>query len=190
MALVATAVTVSLADFADVVAPAGSEAQDAEPEQADNDQIDRDDEIEQPRHDQNENSGDQRDDRRQIGNGDGHGSLPLWRRKTANAPGRFRIGGIAADHTPMPAVWLAAARPCGCLTPPARRGPLGRSTRGDHAMPRLSAPTQIVFLISLALAVLAVLGLFINIPVISIYAFWIAIIAYVVLALGCLLKGT
>ena len=39
-------------------------------------------------------------------------------------------------------------------------------------MPRLSAPTKIVFLISLILAVIALLGAIVFIPVISIYSFW------------------
>jgi hypothetical protein len=54
---------------------------------------------------------------------------------------------------------------------------------------RLSAPTKIVFLISLVLAVIALLGILVFIPVITVNAFWIAIIAYIVLAAGCLLKG-
>lgn len=53
----------------------------------------------------------------------------------------------------------------------------------------LSAPTQVVFLISLVLAVLAILGLFVRIPFISLYAFWVLAAAYVVLAIGCLFKG-
>ncbi len=56
-------------------------------------------------------------------------------------------------------------------------------------MSTLSAPSQVVFLISLALAVIAVLGALVIIPVVTKYAFWIAILAYVVLALGNLLKG-
>jgi hypothetical protein len=56
-------------------------------------------------------------------------------------------------------------------------------------MPKLSAPTQIVFLISLALAVIAVIGVFVSIPFVSLYAFWIAIIGYIVLAAGCMMKG-
>ena len=56
-------------------------------------------------------------------------------------------------------------------------------------MPRLNAPTQMIFLISLGLAILAVLGLFVTIPFVSIYAFWVAIIAYVVLAVGCVMKN-
>jgi len=53
----------------------------------------------------------------------------------------------------------------------------------------LSAPTQVVFWISLILAIIAVIGVFFTIPYVTAYAFWIAIIAYIVLALGCVLKG-
>jgi hypothetical protein len=56
-------------------------------------------------------------------------------------------------------------------------------------MPKLSAPTQVVFLISLILAIIAVIGVFVSIPFVSAYAFWIAIIGYIVLAAGCVLKG-
>jgi hypothetical protein len=56
-------------------------------------------------------------------------------------------------------------------------------------MPRLNAPTQIVFLISLALVLLAVIGFFVTIPFISMYAFWVVVAGYVLLAAGCVLKG-
>lgn len=56
-------------------------------------------------------------------------------------------------------------------------------------MPKLNAPTQVMFLVSLVIVLLAIIGLFINIPVISMYAFWIAVLGYVVLAAGCVLKG-
>jgi hypothetical protein len=56
-------------------------------------------------------------------------------------------------------------------------------------MPNLSAPSRPIFLISLALAIIALLGALVIIPVITQYAFWIAILAYVVLALGVLMKG-
>lgn len=56
-------------------------------------------------------------------------------------------------------------------------------------MPRLNAPTQIVFLISLVLVVLAVLAIFVSIPFVSAYAFWVAVIGYIVLAAGCIMKG-
>jgi len=54
---------------------------------------------------------------------------------------------------------------------------------------RLNAPTQVVFLISLALAILALVGHLVTIPFVSVYAFWIAIVAYAVLAAACVLKG-
>jgi len=47
-----------------------------------------------------------------------------------------------------------------------------------------------VFLVSLALAVLAVVGDFYPIQFVSAHAFWIAIAAYVVLAVGNLVKTT
>jgi hypothetical protein len=53
----------------------------------------------------------------------------------------------------------------------------------------LSAPTTVIFVISLILAVLAVLATFVAIPVISPNAFWVAIIAWIVLAIGNLMKG-
>jgi hypothetical protein len=51
------------------------------------------------------------------------------------------------------------------------------------------APSQMVLMGSLALAVLAVLAGTFAIPYLSSWAFWFAIIAYVVLALGVLLKS-
>jgi hypothetical protein len=56
-------------------------------------------------------------------------------------------------------------------------------------MMRLSAPTQMVFLISLILAVLALVGHYVQIPYVTAYQFWVAIVAYVVLAAACVLKG-
>jgi hypothetical protein len=56
-------------------------------------------------------------------------------------------------------------------------------------MPRLSAPTKNIFLISVILAIIAVVGIFVHIPFVSLYAFWIAIVAYLVLVAGCVLKG-
>lgn len=53
----------------------------------------------------------------------------------------------------------------------------------------LSPPTTAVFLISLILAALAIIGKFVAIPFISDHGFWVAVIAYVVLAVGNLLRG-
>ena len=52
----------------------------------------------------------------------------------------------------------------------------------------LSPPTTAVFSISLILA-LAIIGTFVAIPLISANAFWVAIIAYVILAVGNVFRG-
>jgi hypothetical protein len=54
---------------------------------------------------------------------------------------------------------------------------------------KLSAPTQIVFIISLIIAIIGLvvaLGVLHGIPIASV---WIMLVAYVVLAIGCLLRG-
>jgi hypothetical protein len=56
-------------------------------------------------------------------------------------------------------------------------------------MPKLSAPTVPVFLISVLLALLALAGHFSSIPYVTMYQFWLAIAAYVLLFLGAVLKG-
>ena len=64
---------------------------------------------------------------------------------------------------------------------------MGSEITGDDV--RLNAPTQMVFLISLILAVLALVGHFVWIPYVTAYQFWIAIVGYTVLAAACILKG-
>jgi hypothetical protein len=49
-----------------------------EPDQPFDDQIDGDDDVEKPRHDQNENAGNERDDRRDFGGGDDHDLPRRW----------------------------------------------------------------------------------------------------------------
>jgi hypothetical protein len=53
----------------------------------------------------------------------------------------------------------------------------------------LSAPTTPVFLIAAALFLLALIGHFVVIPFVTMYQFWLALAAFVVLALGNLMKG-
>jgi len=54
----------------------------------------------------------------------------------------------------------------------------------------LSAPTKIIFLISLILAILGALPLLgIAVPFVGLQAAWSLLAAYVLLALGVLLKG-
>ncbi|MDP2119626.1 MAG: hypothetical protein Q8S27_20955 [Hoeflea sp.] len=52
----------------------------------------------------------------------------------------------------------------------------------------LSAPTQIVFLLSLVIAIVGILAGLAILPGLPISAFWIVVIAYGVLAMGTLLK--
>jgi len=53
----------------------------------------------------------------------------------------------------------------------------------------LSAPKQIIFIIALIIAIIALL-MFLNvITFVPIAAFWAMTVAYVVLAVGCLIKG-
>ena len=55
---------------------------------------------------------------------------------------------------------------------------------------KLNAPTKLIFIISLVLAVLALLAaLGIAIPIVSGNALWVALVAYVVLAAGNVMKG-
>ena len=53
---------------------------------------------------------------------------------------------------------------------------------------KLSAPSKIVFIISLVLLVLALLVSFGVLPI-PVPAFWVAIASWVVLAIGCLMTG-
>jgi len=53
----------------------------------------------------------------------------------------------------------------------------------------LSAPSTAVFFISVILAALAIIGKFVQIPFISDHDFWVAIIAYIILAIGNLFRG-
>jgi len=56
-------------------------------------------------------------------------------------------------------------------------------------MPVLNAPKQIIFIVSLVLVAAAVMGTLVAIPFVSANAFWIAVVGYVLLALGVALKG-
>ena len=54
---------------------------------------------------------------------------------------------------------------------------------------RLSAPTTLVFVISLVVAIVAALSAMGTIALIPIASVWLMAIAFVVLAAGCLIKG-
>lgn len=63
------------------------------------------------------------------------------------------------------------------------------AARSSGSSFRLTAPSKLFFFISLALAVLALVSMIVFIPSISVYAAWIAIVAYAVLAIGVAVKG-
>ncbi len=54
---------------------------------------------------------------------------------------------------------------------------------------RFSAPTNVVFIISLVIAVVAALAALGTVAFIPVASVWIMAIAYAVLAVGCLIKG-
>ncbi len=53
----------------------------------------------------------------------------------------------------------------------------------------LSAPTFIVFIVSLIVAVVGLVAGLGVIPAFATYAFWLVVAAYVILAAACLFKG-
>lgn len=54
---------------------------------------------------------------------------------------------------------------------------------------KLSAPKQITFWIAVAVAVVGIVASLVTIPVLSGFAFWIVVVAFVLLALGCFING-
>ena len=53
----------------------------------------------------------------------------------------------------------------------------------------LSAPKNITFWIAVVVAVVGVLASLVTIPVLSGFAFWLVVIAFIILALGNLMEG-
>lgn len=54
----------------------------------------------------------------------------------------------------------------------------------------MHTPSRWIFLLSLALVVLAIISVFLRIPFISMYAVWVAVLGWLVLSLGCIFKTT
>jgi hypothetical protein len=52
----------------------------------------------------------------------------------------------------------------------------------------MHTPSSWTFWLSVVLVVLAVLGTFVSIPFVSMYAFWLAVIGWAVLVFGCVVK--
>jgi hypothetical protein len=54
----------------------------------------------------------------------------------------------------------------------------------------MHTPSRWTFLLSLALVLLAIVSYFVNIPFVSEYDLWIAVVGYGVLVVGCMVKTT
>ncbi len=54
---------------------------------------------------------------------------------------------------------------------------------------KLNAPTQNVWLIAVIVGVLGIVGTFVAIPFVSVYAFWFVVVGFALLVLSTLLKG-
>lgn len=54
----------------------------------------------------------------------------------------------------------------------------------------LNAPSQTLFIVAVVIAVIALLGAIIAIPFVSQYAFWILLIAFIILVAGVMMKGS
>ncbi|MBN1303875.1 MAG: hypothetical protein JXA13_05525 [Anaerolineales bacterium] len=52
-----------------------------------------------------------------------------------------------------------------------------------------SAPTQVVWWIAVIVGVLGILGTLVSIPVVSVYAFWLVAIGFILLAVATIVKG-
>jgi len=53
----------------------------------------------------------------------------------------------------------------------------------------LSPPTTVVFVISIVLAALAIIGAFVPIAFVTQNGFWVVVVAYVILACGNIFRG-
>ncbi len=54
---------------------------------------------------------------------------------------------------------------------------------------KLSPPKVTTFVVSVIIALIAIIGMTADIPFVSDNTFWVMAIAYVVLGVGCLFKG-
>jgi hypothetical protein len=62
-----------------------------------------------------------------------------------------------------------------------------RSAKLQRSTMNLHKPSKAVFMIAVALALLALIGFFLTVPVLTQYQFWFAIAGFLLLAIGCTL---
>ncbi len=54
---------------------------------------------------------------------------------------------------------------------------------------KLSAPKKVTFWVAVVVAVVGVIASLVTVPVLSGFAFWLVVIAFIILLLGNLVKG-
>jgi hypothetical protein len=86
--------------------------------------------------------------------------------------------------TPLSAMYILGVAP---RAQPAQNRFVSRNAGQQRPAMDLHKPSKVLFLIALALAVLALVGFFLTIPVITQYNFWLALAGFLLLALGCIL---
>jgi hypothetical protein len=60
----------------------------------------------------------------------------------------------------------------------------------ESAAMEMHTPSRWTFWLSLALVLLAIVAYFVDIPYVSKYELWIAVVGYIVLVIGCMVKTT
>jgi hypothetical protein len=68
------------------------------------------------------------------------------------------------------------------------RKPVEATGRAREGTMKLHAPAMWVFVLSLVIAVLAIVSVFVSIPYVSDYRRWVGVVAYAVLAVGNLVE--
>jgi hypothetical protein len=84
-------------------------------------------------------------------------------------------------------IWVHRLGPCYPASNFHRR--TWRRLVGEKRM-EMHTPSKWTFWLSLALVVLAIASELVNIPFVSKYALWVAVVGYVVLVIGCTVKTT
>jgi hypothetical protein len=63
-----------------------------------------------------------------------------------------------------------------------------RARGKDNENMKLSAPTQLLFIVSVVLAILSLVGRFQTVDFITPNAYWLMLVGWLVLAVGCLFR--
>jgi hypothetical protein len=84
--------------------------------------------------------------------------------------------------------YLTIVYKCFIIFPAHFISPYNSSKQGERIM-KLNAPTKNWWWISVILAIIGLIGYFVAIPFVSVYAFWFVVVGFVLLALSTVMKG-